>query len=65
MTVSRLRVSKTETRDLAERARVDATWLGDGRRWGEVEPWRMSDATFFIVLVAIAAALALAALALR
>ena len=65
MTVSRLRVSKTETRDLAERARVDATWLGDGRKWGEVEPWRMSDTTFFIVLIAIAAALAVAALALR
>jgi len=59
VTVSRLRlrVPKSETRDLADRA------LFAMRR--EPEAWRMSDSTFFTAFVVITAALAIAALILR
>lgn len=59
MTVSRLRVSKSETREMAERARVD------GLRLGELDDWHMSDTTFFTAFVVIAAVLAALALVLR
>ena len=57
MTVSRLRVIKSETRDMAEHDRIV-------RRF-ETNEWHMSNATFFIAFVAIAALLAIAALVLR
>ena len=59
MAVSHIRMGKTETRELAERERLEALRLGD------VEPWRMSDGTFFTVLLVIAALLAVLAIALR
>ena len=60
MTVSRLRVAKSETRDWAERDRV-----GLQLQLGETAEWHMSNATFFKLFIAIAGALALLALALR
>jgi len=57
MTVSRLRVAQTETRDMAERDRVV--------RYFEPNEWQMSNATFFTAFVGIAAALAVLALMLR
>jgi hypothetical protein len=61
MTVSHLRVAKTETRDLAERERLSMREL----RLGEPGEWTMSDATFFTAFVALAAVIALLALVLR
>jgi hypothetical protein len=60
VTVSRLRLRlpKSETRDLADRE------LAAMRR-AEPEAWRMSNSTFFSAFVAITAALAIAALVLR
>ena len=60
MTVSRLRVAKSETRDLAERDRVHLA-----RALDQPTDWQMSNSTFFIAFVAIAAALTILALALR
>jgi hypothetical protein len=60
MTVSRLRVAKSETRDLAERDRVDLM-----RALNQPTDWKMSNATFFTVFVLIAAILAAIALILR
>ena len=57
MTVSRLRVGKTETREMADRDRVV--------RYLEPSDWQMSNATFFTAFVAIAAGLAALALILR
>jgi hypothetical protein len=57
MTVSRLRVAKSETRDMAEHDRIVRTW--------QTSEWHMSNATFFTAFVAIAAALALIALVFR
>jgi hypothetical protein len=57
MTVSRLRVGKTETRDMAEHDRVVRSL--------EAREWHMSNATFFTAFVVIAAALAVLALLLR
>jgi hypothetical protein len=57
MTVSRLRVIKSETRDMAEHDRV--------ARSLETNDWHMSNATFFSAFVAIAAALAIIALVAR
>jgi hypothetical protein len=57
MTVSRLRVGKTETREMADRDRV--------LRYLEPSEWQMSNATFFTAFVAIAGALAVLALVLR
>ena len=58
MTVSRLRVGKTETREMADRDRVLARYL-------EPTEWQMSNATFFMAFVAIAAVLTTLALLLR
>jgi hypothetical protein len=57
MTVSRLRVGKTETRDMADRDRVV--------RFVANADWNMSNATFFTAFVVIAAVLAGLALLLR
>jgi hypothetical protein len=59
MTVSRLRVAKSETRELADRDRV---WRA--RPMSEPE-WKMGNATFLTAFIAIAAALAVVALVLR
>jgi hypothetical protein len=53
----RLRLTKSETRDLADRE------LAEIRRI-KIEEWRVGNATFFIVFVVVAAALAIAALLL-
>jgi hypothetical protein len=58
MTVSRLRVAKSETREFAERYRV-------GMSLGEPEEWRMSNGTFFTAFVVIAAVLTVLAIAWR
>ncbi len=60
MTVSRLRVAKSETRDLAERDRVHIM-----RRFGEPTEWYESNGWFFTGLVAVCAVLAVFALILR
>jgi hypothetical protein len=60
MTVSRLRVAKSETRDLAER---DHVYLA--RALDRPTDWQMSNSTFFIAFVAIAAVLTVLALVLR
>jgi hypothetical protein len=58
MTVSsRLRVGKTETRDMAEHDRIVRSF--------QPQDWHMSNATFFTAFVAIAGALAVLALVLR
>ena len=61
MTITRLRFTKSETRDLSDRDQLGTT----GPRFGRPVDWRMSDSTFFIALVVIAAGLALIALILR
>ena len=61
MTVSRLRVAKSETRDLAERDRLQLARFG----LGDPSDWQMSNSTFFTAFVAIVAALAVLALLLR
>jgi hypothetical protein len=58
MTVSRLRVAKSETRDMAERDRVVL-------RYAQSSEWQMSNATFFTAFVAIAAVLTILALLVR
>ena len=58
MTVSRLRVAKSETREFGERDRLRLA-LGDPSEW------RMSNATFFTAFVAIAAVLIVLAIVLR
>ncbi|HSD89335.1 MAG TPA: hypothetical protein VLB44_17520 [Kofleriaceae bacterium] len=60
MTVSHLRVAKSETRDLAERDRVRLM-----RSLDQPTDWQMSNSTFFIAFVVIAAFLAVLALVLR
>lgn len=57
MTVSRLRVAKSETRDMAEHDRIV--------RQLHTSEWKMSNATFFTAFVAIAAILTVLALVLR
>jgi hypothetical protein len=60
MTVTALRVSKSETRQLGEQD------LGaGGSRLGEPTDWHMSNGMFFTAFVAIAALLAAAALIAR
>lgn len=54
---SYLRVTKSETRDLADHEY-------QARQLGDVEAWTMSNSAFFVAFVAIAAALAVLALAL-
>ena len=57
MTVSHFRFAKSNTRELAERARTEL-------RLGEPTEWLASNARFYTALVAIAALLAAVALAL-
>lgn len=60
MTVTALRVHKSETRQLGEQD------LGaSGSRLGEPVDWHMSNGTFFTAFVVIAAVLAAAALYAR
>lgn len=59
MTVSRFRVARTETRDLADRDRDPV-----GLRFTPTS-WRMSNGVFFGVFVAIAALLTVLALVLH
>jgi hypothetical protein len=61
MTVSQMRLMKTETRDMADRMRASASDL----RIGTPEEWRMSNAAFFTAFVVIAGVLAVLALVLR
>ena len=61
MTVSQMRLLKTETRDMADRMRMSATEL----RLGTHEEWHMSNGTFFVAFVVIAAMIAVLALVLR
>lgn len=56
MTVSQLRIAKSETRDMADRDRMHLT---------DVPAWNMNNATFFAVFVAIAAGLTIVALIAR
>ena len=58
MTVSHMRVAKSETREFGERDRVRLS-LGDPSEW------HMSNATFFKAFVVIAAVLTALAIALR
>ena len=60
MTVSRLRVAKSETRDLAERDRLVLA-----RTLNQPTDWHMSNSTFFVAFVVIAALLAVLALILH
>lgn len=60
MTVSRLRVAKSETRDLAERDRAALM-----RNLNQPTDWQMSNRSFFTAFVVIAAILAVVALFLR
>jgi hypothetical protein len=60
MTVSRLRVAKSETRELGERYRAGMS-LGEN----ETDDWRMSNSTFFTAFVVIAGVLTVLAIALR
>lgn len=62
MTVSRLRVAKSETRDFAERDRVKLPRFASSNEPAE---WSMSNASFFAAFVAILAVLAAIALVLR
>ena len=57
---SRLRVAKSETRDMAERERV---WRANG--FTQPTEWQMSNQTFFVAFVAIAALITILALVLR
>ena len=61
MTVSQMRLLKTETRDMADRVRVGASDF----RIGTHEEWKMSNGTFFISFVVITATIAVLALVLR
>jgi hypothetical protein len=61
MTVSRLRVLRSETRDLAERDRSHVRRLA----LGEPTDWEMSNRSFFTAFVVILAVLAVLALAVR
>jgi len=61
MTVSRLRLAKTETRDFAERDRVGQFTS----RLGETCEWNMTNRGFFTAFVVIAAVLATLALIAR
>jgi hypothetical protein len=54
----RLRLTASETRDLADRAIAES-------RASEVDAWPMNNTAFFAAFVAIAAVLAIAALVLR
>ncbi len=64
MTVSQMRLMKSETRDMADRMRASTSGLRPGDP-GDPQEWRMSDATFFTAFVVIAAVIAVLALVLR
>ncbi|CAN5640806.1 hypothetical protein BH11MYX1_BH11MYX1_54580 [soil metagenome] len=59
MTVSQMRLCKTETRDMADRVH-----LSPNGRYSPVD-WHMSNATFFTAFVVIVGVLAVLALVLR
>jgi hypothetical protein len=61
MTVTALRVAKSETRQLAEHDYSSAS----GSRLHEPTSWQMSTSAFFTAFVAIAAVLAVVALLVR
>ena len=58
MTVSQMRLLKSETRDMADYARAS----GDRLRIGYPEEWQMKNSTFFTAFVVIAAVLAIIAM---
>lgn len=58
MTVSHMRVAKSETRDFAERDRIRLSL-------GETAEWHMSNAKFFTAFVVIAGLLTVLAIVLR
>jgi hypothetical protein len=58
MTVSRLRVAKSETREMGERWRYVSESMSDGE-------WQMSNGTFLKAFIIIAATLTLLAIVLR
>lgn len=58
MTVSRLRVAKSETREMGERWRLPSAP-------GDSEEWQMSNASFLKAFIIIAATLTLLAIVLR
>jgi uncharacterized membrane protein len=58
MTVSHMRVAKSETREFGERDRVRLSL-------GEPSEWNMSNATFFTAFVVIAGVLTVLAIVLR
>lgn len=60
MTVSRLRVVRSETRDLAERDRAHVR-----RLLGEPTDWQMGNRSFFAAFVGILAVLTVLALVVR
>ncbi len=61
MSVSYLQLSKSETRDMADRDHhARAQW-----RLGETADWNMSNGTFFTAFVVVAALLAVLALIVR
>jgi hypothetical protein len=55
-----LRIAKSETRDLADRDRVALR-----RALNQPTDWQMSNSTFFVAFVVIAAVLTILALVLR
>ena len=61
MTVSQMRLLKSETRDMADHMRSRVSHF----RIGTHEDWHMSNGTFFIAFVAIAGVIAGLALVLR
>jgi hypothetical protein len=61
VTVSRLRVAKSETRDLADRDRASMR----RRLLGEPTDWQLGNRSFFAAFVVILAILAVLALVLR
>ena len=61
MTVTHLRAIKSETRDMADRARASHRELP----LGDPEAWQLGNGAFFAAFVAIVAGLAVLALILR
>jgi hypothetical protein len=61
MSASYLRLTKSETRQIAEREHHEAAT----RRLGDPTEWHMTNQTFFVAFVAIAALITVLALVLR
>jgi hypothetical protein len=61
MTVSQMRLMKSETRDMADFARAS----GHRLRPGSSDEWQMSNATFLTAFCVIAGVIAVLALVLR